>query len=70
MGFKLSTPLLPYGEALKSQRRRMHNCVGTRAAIKRFEQLEEIETHRFLLRLLDNPDGYAQHIRTSASSLT
>lgn len=31
--------------------------------MKKFEQLEEIETRRFLLRVLNDPNGLIGHIR-------
>lgn len=41
----------------------MHNLIGTRAAMERFEELEEIETRRFLLKVLNAPDNLLNHIR-------
>lgn len=38
--------------------------MGTKAAIARYHSLEEIETRRFLLRVLDTPNKVMQHIRT------
>lgn len=34
------------------------------AAIGHYIQLEEVETRRFLLRLLEEPDRLIDHIRT------
>lgn len=42
----------------------MQNFMGTRAAMKRFESLEEIETRRLLLRILRTPDALLDHLRT------
>lgn len=41
----------------------MHNLIGTRAAMERFEELEEIETRRFILKVLNTPDNLLNHIR-------
>lgn len=47
----------------------MQNFMGTRAAVRRFEEVEEVETRRLLLRILDRPDKFMDHIRMFASFL-
>ena len=37
--------------------------MGTRSAVKRFEELETIETRRLLLRILEKPEQFMDHIR-------
>lgn len=48
----------------------MQSFMGTRAAMKRFESLEEIETRRLLLRILRTPDALLDHLRTFVFILT
>lgn len=40
--------------------------MGTRAAVKRFE---DVEARRLLLRIMDSPDKFMDHIRMFASIL-
>ena len=63
-GFDGALTLLQTGENFKTTRKRMHGYIGSRVAAARFAELEEIETHRFLLHILDKPDDFFQHIRT------
>lgn len=63
-GFEGALTLLQTGEKFKTTRKRMHGYIGSRAAAARFAELEEIETHRFLLHILDKPEDFYQHIRT------
>ncbi|KLO08559.1 cytochrome P450 [Schizopora paradoxa] len=68
-GFDGALTLLQTGENFKTTRKRMHGYIGSRAAVARFAELEEIETHRFLLHVLDKPDDFFQHIRTTAGAI-
>lgn len=47
----------------------MQNFMGTRAAVKRFEDVEEVEARRLLLRIMDRPNKFMDHIRMFASFL-
>ena len=42
----------------------MHTFMGTRAAVRRFENLEMVETRRLLLRILNEPEKFMDHLRT------
>jgi hypothetical protein len=44
----------------------MARCIGSSDSMKKYIELEEVETRRLLLRMLDEPEGLIQHIRTSA----
>lgn len=57
------TSLKHYDNEFKMHRKLMHNLIGTRAAMERFEELEEIETRRFLLNVLNASDNLLNHIR-------
>ena len=58
------TTLLQYDETHKIHRKSMHTYIGTRAACKVHESMEEIEARRFLWRVLDKPDELFHNIRT------
>lgn len=42
----------------------VYNIIGTRAGVDQFVTLQEAETHRFLWRVLEKPEGLRDHIRT------
>ena len=58
------TTLLMYDEIHKVHRKTLHSYIGTRAACKVHESMEEIETRRFLWRMLVNPDEFMHNIRS------
>ncbi|KAH8111221.1 cytochrome P450 oxidoreductase OrdA-like protein, partial [Phellopilus nigrolimitatus] len=70
VGFSDQTGLVPYGAQFRTHRKEMHAYIGTRAAMTRFIGLEELETRRFLLRLLEQPEKLVKHIRTTAGAIT
>ncbi|KUI57327.1 O-methylsterigmatocystin oxidoreductase [Cytospora mali] len=58
-----------YDDRLRTYRRLMHNTIGSKASAARFNALQEVEVHRFLLRLLEQPAGLLGHIRTEAGAI-
>lgn len=63
VGWKNMLVLMPYGDRFRNYRRLSHSVFGSRNKMAGFERLEEIEMHRFLKRLLPNPDGVQDYIR-------
>ncbi|EJD41567.1 cytochrome P450 [Auricularia subglabra TFB-10046 SS5] len=53
----------------KPSRRLMHNAVGSRAALDGYIHMEEHEVHRFLRRVIDEPERVAYHLRKLAGSV-
>lgn len=51
-------------EEVRELRKRIHQVIGSRSALARFEELQEIETHRFLLRTMRKPKDVVRHIKT------
>ncbi|KAG1752629.1 cytochrome P450 [Suillus paluster] len=68
-GWKHILALLPYGERFREYRKNFHRIIGSRAAMDIYHQTEEIETHRFLKRVLANPDQLQAHIRHTAGAI-
>ena len=64
VGFDKVTTFTKYGDTLKLHRKLLYNYVGTRNAMKKHEEVMEVETRRFLLRLLDSPEKFRDHSRT------
>jgi len=63
VGWRNTTGFMPYGESMRNHRRLQHQLLGTPAACKAFHAHAELETHRFLKRLLTNSDRFKEHIR-------
>ncbi|KAF8624702.1 hypothetical protein AX17_007033 [Amanita inopinata Kibby_2008] len=69
VGWKDVLALIPYGPRFRSYRKMFHQTIGTHSAMSQFHPVEELETHRFLKRLLAKPEGLASHIRTTAGAI-
>lgn len=50
-------------------RKQIHSYMGTPAALARFSDIQDLETHRFLLRVLRSPETLGQHIRKCVTPL-
>ncbi|KAG2077744.1 cytochrome P450 [Suillus decipiens] len=69
IGWKNIMVLLPYGNQLRHHRKKFHNVIGTRAAVAIYSQVEEVETRRFLKRVLTKPDQLQAHVRHTAAAI-
>ncbi|KAJ7873328.1 cytochrome P450 [Mycena olivaceomarginata] len=69
VGWKNTLVLLPYGDRFRRFRRLFHNIIGSRSAIKQFLPIEELETRRFLRRVLAKPGDLPKHIRKTAGAI-
>ncbi|KAG6873902.1 hypothetical protein C0995_009681 [Termitomyces sp. Mi166 len=69
VGWKNTLVLLPYGDRLRRYRRLAHGIIGSHASIKQFTYIEELETHRFLRRVLENPNDLAKHVQHTAGAI-
>ncbi|KAG1753726.1 cytochrome P450 [Suillus paluster] len=63
VGWKHTLVLLPYGDVFREYRKNFHRVIGSRAALDTYHPIEEIETHRFLKRVLAKPDQLQAHVR-------
>ncbi|KAI0069255.1 cytochrome P450 [Artomyces pyxidatus] len=61
--------LTPYGDTFRQRRKMLHQFMGTRTIVERYYPVEELETRRFLLRLLENPEDFAAHIRRAEAAI-
>ncbi|KAI3326205.1 cytochrome P450 oxidoreductase OrdA-like protein [Xylariaceae sp. AK1471] len=62
-------PLVPYNKQFRAHRRHLHTMIGTQALISPYFPLQEIEVHRFLFRLLQEPESFIAQIRTVAGAI-
>lgn len=61
---------MAYGPELKQHRKFIQTYTGTVASMKWIEEVEKLESRRLLLRILNEPSNFLQHIRTSVYSRT
>ena len=55
--------IIPYGDHLRWHRKNFHRVMGSRTAVKVYHPIQEIETRRFLKRVLAKPDELLTHVR-------
>lgn len=58
-----SIVLSPYGPRLRNLRRMAAKMVGSPFIVEKFRPMQEYEAHRFLLRVLKNPNDLEANIR-------
>lgn len=68
-GWIYNTGSIGYGSFLKASRQKMHKVVGSKAALSQFSELQEIEARRFLLRVLQEPENWVEHLRKEAAAI-
>ena len=69
VGWKNTLVLLPYGDRFREYRKNFARVIGSRAAMETYRPIEEVETHRFLQRVLAKPTELAQHVRHTAGAI-
>ncbi|KIJ20113.1 hypothetical protein PAXINDRAFT_166256 [Paxillus involutus ATCC 200175] len=69
VGWKNTLVLLPYGDRFREYRKNFARVIGSRAAMNTYHPVEEMETHRFLQRVLAKPAELSQHIRHTAGAI-
>lgn len=55
--------LYQYGPRFKDARKMLAGFMGSRKSLERYHQTFELETHRLLKRLHDDPANFVLHIR-------
>ncbi len=63
IGWKNTLVLLPYGDRFRRFRKIFHSLIGSPATMKQYQPAEELETRRFLRRVLAKPEALATHVR-------
>ncbi|KAG2070293.1 cytochrome P450 [Suillus decipiens] len=69
VGWKDSLPFLSYGDFSRQQRRNIYKVIGSRAAVDAYNEIEEVETRRFLKRVLAEPDQLREHVQHTAGAV-
>ncbi|KAI9167940.1 Multifunctional cytochrome P450 monooxygenase af510 [Paramyrothecium foliicola] len=68
-GFGRLLPTLQYDTEFRNQRKLIHQELGTKALSSRFADVLDVESRRFLFRVLQNPEDLREHIKTEASAI-
>ncbi|KAG1745654.1 cytochrome P450 [Suillus lakei] len=69
VGWKGALPFLPYGDRFRRHRKNFHRVIGSHASVDAYNEIEEVETHRFLKRVLAKPDELQKHVRHTAGAV-
>ncbi|KAI9149625.1 o-methylsterigmatocystin oxidoreductase [Paramyrothecium foliicola] len=68
-GFGSLLTMLQYDDNFKNQRKLVDQQLGTRLLSSRFGQVQDVESRRFLLRVLEDPKELRAHLNTEASAI-
>ncbi|KAF4448226.1 O-methylsterigmatocystin oxidoreductase [Fusarium austroafricanum] len=68
-GYERLVSLQQYDDTFKRHRKMIHRQLGTRAVAAKFQKVQDVESHRFLLRVLDNPGNLMDHIKKEAGAI-
>ncbi|RHZ72745.1 hypothetical protein CDV55_102908 [Aspergillus turcosus] len=68
-GWEYILAMQTYSDQFRAYRKAMHRTIGSKVSVTQFNSLQEVEVRRFLLRVLNDPDGLIQHIRTEAGAI-
>lgn len=55
--------VMPYDQTFKMHRKLLRKTIGTPTSLLKSEHLKELETRRFLLRVLERPDELMGHLQ-------
>ncbi|CAG9993087.1 unnamed protein product [Clonostachys byssicola] len=68
-GFGAFLPFRQYNETYRWHRKLVHQQIGTKVMAARFNDVQDVESRRFLLRVLKNPEDLLKHFKTEASAI-
>lgn len=54
----------PYNTRCRLYRKALHQFLGTKSLVSKFNSLQELEARRLLRRMLDDPGEWVQHLKT------
>ncbi|KAF5856283.1 hypothetical protein ETB97_007639 [Aspergillus alliaceus] len=61
--------VLEYSDRFRAARKVAHQQIGSNNAISRFNHTQEVEVSRFLLRILQDPGHWIEHLRKEAGAI-
>lgn len=68
-GFEEILSFMSYNSTFRQHRKLVHQQLGTKTAVSRFRDIEDVESRRFLLRTLNNSANVMEHIKTYVGSV-
>ncbi|KAL7929529.1 cytochrome P450 [Trichoderma chlorosporum] len=68
-GFGGFMPAMQYTDQFRQHRKFIHQQLGTQILASRFSDTQDVESKRFLLRILNDPQNLFEHIKTEASAI-
>ncbi|ESK93754.1 cytochrome p450 [Moniliophthora roreri MCA 2997] len=69
VGWKNTLVLLPYGDRFRRYRKLFHGLIGSHATMKQYHPASELETKKFLRRVLKTPSELQSHIRKTTGTV-
>ncbi|GKZ33657.1 hypothetical protein AbraIFM66950_003685 [Aspergillus brasiliensis] len=69
IGWNGTIAMQPYGGRFRAYRKALHQVLGTKTLVSKFNSLQELEARRLLRRIVDDPDNWVQHLRTYISPI-
>lgn len=69
VGWEYVLALLPYSDRMRTYRKNIHGILGSKWVISQFNDLQDVEVRRFLLRMLERPEDLGQNIRKNAGAI-
>ncbi|UKZ78143.1 hypothetical protein TrVFT333_005877 [Trichoderma virens FT-333] len=68
-GYDGFMPPMQYTDQYRQHRKFIHQQLGTKILASRFNTVQDIESRRFLLRIMNDPQNFFEHIKTEASAI-
>ncbi|KAM0260067.1 hypothetical protein ACHAQJ_002991 [Trichoderma viride] len=68
-GFSSFLPAMQYHDKFRQHRKFIHQQLGTKALASRFNGIQDIESKRLLLRVMNDPQNYIEHLKAEASAI-
>ncbi|KAL7940940.1 cytochrome P450 [Trichoderma barbatum] len=68
-GYDGFMPPMQYTDQYRQHRKFIHQQLGTKTLASRFNEVQDIESKRFLLRIMNDPQNLFEHIKTEASAI-
>ncbi|KLO09952.1 cytochrome P450 oxidoreductase OrdA-like protein [Schizopora paradoxa] len=68
-GFDMFLSNRPPGEEWRNARKRVHDFIGTRSAMSRFNDLLQLEGRKLLHCLLETPENFVEHYQSYAGAI-
>ncbi|GLA86445.1 hypothetical protein AtubIFM56815_010711 [Aspergillus tubingensis] len=69
IGWNDTLAMQPYNTRCRLYRKALHQFLGTKSLVSKFNSLQELEARRLLRRMLDDPGEWVQHLKTEAGAI-